>query len=311
MSTTYRASLQDPHNVDNRTNVRLALLELGYTPVKLKGKAPRYKGWNVDKVDADLLRSRDWARDLGHANTGIRCDNVIGLDFDIDDKDLGAAFKDFAADLLPERSVLRVGRPPRWAEIVRGSVAKGGSQRYENPETGETAAIDVIGRKYQLAMYGVHPDTGQPYNVKGMRRASDLSKWGKPEVDRLLEAFHAFMDTREDYRVKLDQNRLGPGGKLPVKHLLTPETLIHLDDGDVLSVAQLAELGEFKAHCGLFTIRDNTTGLSQGSVYVSNGFVSVVDWPLTCRYTLPPASLMALDTRASLAQLAKLDINRG
>jgi hypothetical protein len=96
-------------------------------------------------------------RYAGH-NLGIVCGRVIGIDIDADDAVKVAQIESLAIEHLGSSPFHRVGRAPRTLLLYRP--AEG-----ENiPSLGKVGGcIDVLSGGKQFVAFGIHPDTGKPY----------------------------------------------------------------------------------------------------------------------------------------------------
>ena len=134
------------------------LVENGFTVTPTKGKVPVVREWQNPKPTKrqwldKMLKANRYA---GH-NIGIVCGRVVGIDIDADDPDKAAQFEALAAEHLGPTPFQRVGRAPRTLLLYR-------------PAAGESflrckiaGCIDVLSGGKQFVAFGIHPDTGKPY----------------------------------------------------------------------------------------------------------------------------------------------------
>ncbi len=145
----------------DRTALRLRLLENGYPVVPLLHKQPFLENWNTIEVTEDLIRSREWARGR-LKDTGIRCDNLVAVDIDIDDPDLVDEYMEYAVaeGLLPaDHPVIRTrDNSPRLLLLFRThkTFAKRTSGKYKDEAETEEFQIEVLSKGNQFAAYGLH-----------------------------------------------------------------------------------------------------------------------------------------------------------
>jgi putative DNA primase/helicase len=162
--------------------LRLALAAAGFIPIPLFGKAPPtfgknnsrkgLSGWQkLDTVTDEMLAL--WERTWPDAvNTGILTRTTPALDLDILNEEAARAAEDLVRRRFEERGTIlvRIGLPPKrailfctdtpFAKILVNLVAANGSA--EKPEK-----LEFLGDGQQLAAFGIHPDTGQPYRWHG------------------------------------------------------------------------------------------------------------------------------------------------
>jgi len=162
--------------------LRLALAAAGFIPIPLFGKAPPtfgknnsrkgLSGWQkLGTVTDEMLAL--WERTWPDAvNTGILTRTTPALDLDILNEEAARAAEDLVRRRFEERGTIlvRIGLPPKrailfrtdtpFAKILVTLVAANGSA--EKPEK-----LEFLGDGQQLAAFGIHPDTGQPYRWHG------------------------------------------------------------------------------------------------------------------------------------------------
>ena len=103
------------------TDLRLRLFDNGFDPLPNENKIPRLKDWSRVKITEDMIRSRTWARSNKTRDTGIRCGDVVALDWDINDKSLLNDLLDLVIDqkIIEESPFVRIGMKPREMWIYR------------------------------------------------------------------------------------------------------------------------------------------------------------------------------------------------
>jgi hypothetical protein len=155
---------------DNPTDLRQQLLDGGYFPLPLRGKAPDVlKGWQK-KFDTNPDEIAMWAKTWPDArNTGILTKFTPTLDIDVTHPEAARAVADLAAERFEERGYIlqRTGKAPKVAipfrtdapfpKIIANLVAPdGGGHKIEFLCDGQQVVVD-----------GTHPDTGKPYSWHG------------------------------------------------------------------------------------------------------------------------------------------------
>jgi hypothetical protein len=139
--------------------VRLAMIANGYNPTPLFGKRPFLDGWQNITATAEI------AREWGGSGTGMV--TVLTPVFDVDILDERAA--QIAGAMI--RSLLgseghvleRIGQPPKRAFPARTDVPFKKIVRKFTAPDGRVHKIEVLGDGQQLAVAGIHPDTGKPF----------------------------------------------------------------------------------------------------------------------------------------------------
>ena len=178
----------------DRTALRLKLYEGGFSPLANKSKLCLTREWSTIKVTPDLIRSREWARSKSFMDTGIRCGDVVALDWDIDDPDLLNDLLDavVATGLVEESPFVRIGRPPRelWVYRTSEKIGKRTTGHFSAPDAPEDEsgyAVEILGAGCQFAAYGQRDaDTAYQWPVQSLVDAEymDLPVITKAQVDR-------------------------------------------------------------------------------------------------------------------------------
>jgi hypothetical protein len=142
------------------TEQRLALRDMGYSPIPCRGKVPNMPGWQCK-----VRRSDDEIRGMAGANTGLLAYETPAIDLDVNNP--------FAADRLEELArehfddggtiLTRVGRAPRRALILRCEEPFAKMVAVFRDANGASHKIEILGDGQQFVAFGVHPDTGVPY----------------------------------------------------------------------------------------------------------------------------------------------------
>src|SRR4051812_41701735 len=166
-------------STDDPTSIRLGLLNEGYMPTpicppgcdhvdrhgkscKSGGKAVHIGGWAKGAFTARDVHS--WHRSRPQdTNTGILCGLLCAVDGDILDPILAALVDALAEQHLGPTPLRRIGRAPKWLRCYRAETPM---PKLETPDrllNGETIQVEVMGRGQQVAAYGTHPVTMQPY----------------------------------------------------------------------------------------------------------------------------------------------------
>ena len=131
-------------------------------PCKSGGKAVHVLGWATRAFTPDDIRC--WRRSRPQDNnTGIRTGAVCAVDGDIPDAALAAQMDALADQHLGPTPLRRIGRAPKWLRCYRAETPLPKLETPERRLNGETVQVEIMGKGQQVACYGVHPVTMQPY----------------------------------------------------------------------------------------------------------------------------------------------------
>ena len=145
--------------------VRQALVDRGYVPIPVIGKAPPFAKWQkIENVSRAMLEG--WGRNWPRANnTGILTRHTPTLDADILNEPAAIAVEDLVRERFKDRGCIlpRIGLAPKravpfrtvdpFAKITANLIAADGS-------TGEKIEFMCDGQ--QVVVAGIHPGTGKP-----------------------------------------------------------------------------------------------------------------------------------------------------
>ena len=94
--------------------------------------------------------------DWPEAGIGIAAGRVIGIDIDVlQSKDIAVQIEGLAKRLLGDTPAVRIGNAPKRLLVYRAAQPFSG---FKYPP------IEVLGVGQQFISYGIHPDTGKPYD---------------------------------------------------------------------------------------------------------------------------------------------------
>jgi len=117
-------------------------------------KRPSINGWQTTPPEGRTTTELNawWHGDdgVGFVMTG----QLVALDCDILDVALAQHLADQAERIVGRTPLVRIGRAPKWVRLYRSP--------YEMP-TRRYAGLEIYCRGGQVAMFGVHPDTGLEY----------------------------------------------------------------------------------------------------------------------------------------------------
>ena len=158
------------------TEVRLRLLQGGYHPLPLNGKAPTPKAWQT-LLHTDPQDIGQWAEIWPDAiNTGVLTRNCPVLDIDIEDPDAAQAAEALVRDRFGDDAelLIRIGNAPRrgipfrtdtpFDKIAITLTARNGT---------EGQKVEFLADGQQCVVDGVHPATRASYVWFGGRSVLD------------------------------------------------------------------------------------------------------------------------------------------
>jgi Protein of unknown function (DUF3987)/Bifunctional DNA primase/polymerase, N-terminal len=198
------------------TEQRLKMRACGYSPLPLNGKAPTIGSWQrlADVTEHEI---NAWARVRpAETNTGLLTRNNPAFDIDIlSSAEAAQATADLVAEELRARGKLlfRFGRKPKRAIICRTTepfkkIKVELDSFFTAPETGEIKydAIEILGDGQQIACFGEHPDTKQPYEWVGGSPAdvpaSDLPLITEADARAIVDRAVAMLAERFGFNVR-------------------------------------------------------------------------------------------------------------
>src|SRR5262245_5918278 len=103
------------------TELRVRLLEAGYSPLPLQGKVPPMEGWQK-KTLTNTDEIKLWSNLYPSCgNTGVLTRLTPTFDIDIMDQAAAKAVEELARDRFEERGwfLVRIGKPPKRAILLR------------------------------------------------------------------------------------------------------------------------------------------------------------------------------------------------
>jgi hypothetical protein len=151
------------------TSLRLQLHAADYLPIPLYGKVPPFKGWSKlqDVTPAQIER---WEHVWPNAgNTGVLTRRMPTLDADILDEAAVRAVEDHVRARFDQRGCVltRVGLPPKRAFPFRTDEPFRKILANVIAASGKAEKVEFLAAGQQVACFGIHPDTKQPYQWHG------------------------------------------------------------------------------------------------------------------------------------------------
>src|SRR5262249_14502762 len=170
---------------------RQALLKNGYEPTPLVGKRPVLDQWQNSRPTAEDIA--EW--DVTHpnaTNTGILTRLVPASDDDVIDQEVAGINHGWVKELVPPGcpELLRIGQFPKRAILFRcdAPFAKVSTGKWLDKNNVEHQ-LEILCDGQQLAVYGEHPGTHQPYtwpNAQPARTPRNLLPLLTPEAAQSL-----------------------------------------------------------------------------------------------------------------------------
>src|SRR4051812_21433278 len=107
-------NLPPVEEVAHRILLRYQLLDLGYEPIPVCGKAPHISGWSAGSIDKERMFRWSTERYLlkpgnDHANTGLRTGKLVAVDIDLRNPDHVAAVQEMVELVLGYSGLQRRG----------------------------------------------------------------------------------------------------------------------------------------------------------------------------------------------------------
>ncbi len=262
--------------MEDRTVLRLKLLANGYTPLLNHDKRTFLDGWQELKVDEALVRG--WDRSM-HKATGIRVENGLGV-FDID---VGDAARGDLVDALAQRVAAEIdkdifskvlvrkstGVKEAWfARVADGEIFKHFKSRKwvhpgDDPDDPSLPKFLVEafggGSSRQFGSFGPHSfdDRGEvkaDYTWEGPSPAdmplASLPAYGKRQFARVCDIFDEICAKAGLVPIANASTDSDPS----VFYVLEPDTVVDMQDGSRLSVAELEKIAP-DLHSGIEYLR--------------------------------------------------------
>lgn len=114
-----------------------------------------YPKWSRHCERPSTEREVDIWADWPQSGIGMACGTLIGIDIDVLQAPLSGQIEGLAKRMLGNTPAVRIGRAPKRLLVYRAAQPFAG---FKYPP------IEVLGLGQQFVAYGIHPDTGQPYD---------------------------------------------------------------------------------------------------------------------------------------------------
>jgi len=195
------------------TELRLGLLENGWHPLPVIGKACLLPSWtkycSQPPTREEIIRWEDRGEEQ---STGIATGQIVAIDIDVASSiDLVERLRAEAFDCFGETPFIRVGRAPRIALIYRAGEEV--RKRAFKAENRSDDGIEVLGFGQQFVAFGIHPTTERPYEWIGSASPTSASPDLAPLIScHHLDEFLARANCLMPFLRRSDQKRSGMSG---------------------------------------------------------------------------------------------------
>jgi RecA-family ATPase len=201
------------------TELRLQLRAAGFAPLPVNGKAPSsVNGWQT-KLAVTTEEIKLWEKLYPYdTNTGALTKFVPAIDVDINNPDAAEAIEALAREHFEEHGhiLVRVGRAPRRAVLLRTDEPFSKLKLDLITPQNTTEKVEVLADGQQLVLFGVHPDTHQPYRwhggEPGQIRREDLPYVRQLDVQRFLDDAAKLLIDEHGYRRPQERSKSNGAG---------------------------------------------------------------------------------------------------
>lgn len=261
-----------------RAAIRKRLLANGYAPLPLNGKACYVKGWSFAAIDEDFIKAHE--RKAAWSNTGLRCDNLIAADIDVANAQLADLVEHVVEHHLGKTEFCRFGKGEKRLLLywIDDPMPKLRTARYEGD-----VQVEFLGKGCQFVAYGIHPDTGEPYEWVGDHEPIKSELDALPSVTReQVENCKAALDALFADEMGLQAQAIGGGGAGEHDYCLTADDKFDVTSPGhgLMSVAEIKEKlapGEVW-ECNLTAIRPDSDSQAGRIHWGDSGRLSVADF---------------------------------
>ena len=271
------------------TDLRLRLFDNGFDPLPNENKIPRLKDWSRVKITEDMIRSRTWARSNKTRDTGIRCGDVVALDWDINDKSLLNDLLDLVVDqkIIEESPFVRIGMKPRemWIYRTKEKIGKRSTGFFARPGADpddKSEQVEILGAGCQFAAFGQRdPTTAYTWPVNSLAdyKLMDLPLITAAQVEALKDFAVLFFEERGLVRKSAEG---GTDEGYTHAYDLTPDMIFDVRNIGNMTVAEMQTYLEgqpenTELRCRVQALRPGTSGSLAGQASLSNGVVCISD----------------------------------
>lgn len=263
------------------TELRLKLFENGYYPLPNKNKMCLLPDWSTIEITAEMIQSRAWTRSNSRRDTGLRCGEIIAIDWDINEAslidDVILAITD--AGIIETSEFVRIGKVPREMWIFRthekiGKRTTGFFAPKDAAEDFKPHQVEILGRGCQIAAYGMRDaNTWYAWPEKNLidHKYMELPEITLAQVEavknKAIEVFEAKGLVRKSSEGGTDEG-------YTVAHDLTPDMQFDVKDLGVVTLAELEthlrnSPKETVLRCRVDTLRPGTSGSWAGMASIT------------------------------------------
>jgi hypothetical protein len=161
--------------------IRTAMVENGYAPIPVRGKAPILNDWPA------IVATKEVVEQWGNVgpSTGLITTMTPVLDIDILHEQAADIVEATARLYLEDKGqiLVRIGLPPKRAIPLRTDKPFSGIQRHLLAPDGTPHLIEVRASRQQVVVAGIHDDTKKPYVWKGGRSPINVPRDQLPPAD--------------------------------------------------------------------------------------------------------------------------------
>lgn len=263
------------------TELRLKLFENGYYPLPNKNKMCLLPSWSTVEITAEMIQSREWSRSNSRRDTGLRCGEIIAIDWDINDAELidDVILAVIDAGIIPESEFVRIGKAPREMWIFRtsdkiGKRTTGFFAPKDADEDFKPHQVEILGKGCQIAAYGMRDaDTFYTWPEKNLldHKYMELPEITLAQVEavknKAIEIFEAKGFVRKSSEGGTDEG-------YTVAYDLTPDMKFDVKDLGILPLSEIEEHLRNSSEgtvlrCRVDTLRPGTSGSWAGMVSIT------------------------------------------
>ena len=138
-------------------DIRNTMLDNGYLPLPICGKACYVKGWSTATIDADFIQSH--SRKRAWRSTGIRCGSVVAVDIDVDHEGLADLVEREARKNLGDTPFVRYGQGHKRVLLYWNDVPdrRRRTAMWTRPGESDRFMVEFLGKGSLVVAYGTHP----------------------------------------------------------------------------------------------------------------------------------------------------------
>jgi len=182
------------HDNASPTERRKQLRVAGFAPIPVNGKIPPIDKWQT-KTETNDGEIDIWAKTFPHAkSTGLLTRKMPTLDVDIKCPDAAAAVEALVRERFEDHGAIlvRFGNAPKRAIPFRTDTPfKKITVNLIAPDGDETQKLELLADGQQVVGFGIHKDTGKPYEwfggEPGIIRRGELPAITESEAQQLVD----------------------------------------------------------------------------------------------------------------------------